>query len=158
MKSFSHLDDRGQARMVDVGNKPDTLRIARAKCEVVMQLETLNMIRDGTTEKGNIITVSQIAGIMAAKKTSELIPLCHPIDISSIAINILIREELPGIEIEATVKSTGKTGVEMEALTAASVASLTVYDMVKAVEKTMVINHLRLVEKHGGQSGDVLLE
>jgi len=158
MSTFSHLDKSGQARMVDVGNKPETNRFAKAKCEIIMQQNTFNLIRDGSTEKGNIFAVSKIAGVMAAKKTSELIPLCHPIEISSIAINIHIREDLPGFEIEAIVKSTGKTGVEMEALTAASLTALSIYDMVKAVEKTLRIDNLRLVEKRGGQSGDVLVD
>lgn len=158
MNTFTHLDSSGQAQMVDVGNKPETARFARAKCEVVMKQSTLNLIRDGSTKKGDIFAVSKVAGVMAAKKTSELIPLCHPIDISSITIDIRIREDLPGFEIETSIKSTGKTGVEMEALTAASLASLTIYDMVKSVEKTLKINNLRLIEKHGGESGDIVNE
>jgi cyclic pyranopterin monophosphate synthase len=152
---LTHIDESGNAHMVDVGEKADTDRIAVAAGEVWMRRETFDLIRDGAIKKGDVITVAQIAGILAAKKTAELIPLCHPIPIGQIEVNIVLREELPGVGITATVKSTGKTGVEMEALTAVSVAALTVYDMAKAAEKTMRIQNIHLVEKHGGRSGDV---
>lgn len=142
--------------MVDVGAKPDTQRYALAKGDVRMRQETLEMIRAGVLKKGDVLTVAQIAGISAAKKTSELIPLCHPVPISHIDIQIRLNEELPGVSISASVKTTGKTGVEMEALTAVAIAALSIYDMLKAVEKTMVIQNIHLVEKRGGLSGDVM--
>lgn len=152
---LTHLDEHGRARMVDVGAKPDTERLALAKGEVLMQKATLDLIRAGNLKKGDVLTVAQLAGIMAAKRTSELIPLCHPLPLTKIDVDLSLDESLPGVLITATVKTTGKTGVEMEALTAVSVAALTVYDMAKAAEKTMKIQNIRLVEKHGGQSGDV---
>ena len=152
---LTHLDASGHAHMVDVGDKPDTDRIAVAAGEIRMRRETLNLIRDGMVKKGDVLTIAQLAGIMGAKRTSELIPLCHPIPIGKIDVDLTIKEDLPGIEIVATVRSTGKTGVEMEALTAVSIAALTVYDMAKAAEKTMQIQNIHLVEKHGGRSGDV---
>ena len=157
-QSLSHLDDKGRARMVDVGAKRDTERMAIAKGEVKMLPETLLLIQEDAIKKGDVITVAEIAGVMAAKRTAELIPLCHPLDLSYLAVDLKVDAELPGLLVTATVKSTGKTGVEMEALTAVSVAALTIYDMVKSVEKTMRIQNIRLVEKHGGQSGDVLNE
>jgi len=144
--------------MVDVGAKPDTLRTATARGEVLLKLETVALVKQGLMKKGDVLIVAQIAGIQAAKKTSELIPLCHPLPLSQIEVNLEIDELLPGVQIAATVRTTGKTGVEMEALTAVSVAALTVYDMVKAVEKTGRIQNIRLVEKHGGLSGDVVNE
>jgi cyclic pyranopterin monophosphate synthase len=153
---LTHLDNAGNARMVDVGAKPDTQRYARAQGDVRMKLETLEAIRAGALKKGDVLTVAQIAGISAAKKTSELIPLCHPVPISHIDIQIKLNDELPGVSISASVKTTGKTGVEMEALTAVSIAALSIYDMLKAAEKTMVIQNIHLVEKRGGLSGDVL--
>lgn len=144
--------------MVNVGEKPDSLRLAVAKGEVHMQPETLTLIQAGLMKKGDVFTVAQLAGIMAAKKTAELIPLCHPIPLTQIEVILQPDSALPGIQITASVSSVGKTGVEMEALTAVSVAALTVYDMAKAVEKTMRIENIRLVEKHGGQSGDVTNE
>ncbi len=156
--TLSHLDEHGNARMVDVGHKPDTERVAVAAGEVVMRPETLALIRAGQIKKGDVLTVAQLAGIMAAKRTAELIPLCHPLALTQIDVRCELRDDLPGVAITATVRTTGKTGVEMEALTAVSVAGLTVYDMAKAVEKTMRITNVRLVEKHGGQSGDVLNE
>jgi cyclic pyranopterin phosphate synthase len=152
---LTHIDASGHAHMVDVGDKPETDRIAVAAGEVRMRKETLDLIRGGMLKKGDPLTVAQLAGIMGAKKTSDLIPLCHPIPIGKIDVDLALRDDLPGIEIVATVRSTGKTGVEMEALTAVSVAALTVYDMAKAVEKTMRIQNIHLVEKHGGRSGDV---
>jgi cyclic pyranopterin phosphate synthase len=157
-KKLSHLDAEGRARMVDVSSKPDTERIAVAKGEVVMLPSTLALIREGGIKKGDVLTVAQLAGVMAAKKTSELIPLCHPLPVHQILVDIEAVEDLPGVRITATVKTFGKTGVEMEALTAVSVAALTVYDMAKAAEKTMRIQNIHLVEKHGGRSGDILLE
>jgi cyclic pyranopterin phosphate synthase len=144
--------------MVDVGKKPDTERVAVAKGEVHMRSETLALIQAGAMKKGDVLTVAQLAGVMAAKRTSELIPLCHPLPLTQITVDLEIAPELPGLRITAAVRTVGKTGVEMEALTAVSVAALTVYDMAKAVEKTMRIQNIRLVEKHGGQSGDVINE
>ena len=144
--------------MVDVGQKPDTERIAIARGEVHMLKETLDLIRAGQIKKGNVLTVAQIAGISASKRTSDLIPLCHPLPLTKIDVDLALDESLPGVIITATVKVTGKTGVEMEALTAVAIAALTVYDMVKAAEKTMRIQNIRLIEKHGGQSGDVVNE
>lgn len=155
---LSHLDQTGRARMVDVGKKPDTERVAVAKGEVHMRSETLALIQAGAMKKGDVLTVAQLAGVMAAKRTSELIPLCHPLPLTQITVDLEIVPELPGLRITAAVRTVGKTGVEMEALTAVSVAALTVYDMAKAVEKTMRIQNIRLVEKHGGQSGDVINE
>jgi len=155
---LTHLDDAGQARMVDVGSKPDTERLAVARGEVFMKKATLDLIRAGALKKGDVLTVARIAGITAAKRTSDLIPLCHPLPITHIDVALSLDDALPGVLITATVKTTGKTGVEMEALTAVSVAALTVYDMAKAAEKTMKIQNIRLVEKHGGRSGDVVLE
>ena len=144
--------------MVDVGQKPDTERIAIARGEVHMLKETLDLIRAGQIKKGDVLTVAQIAGISASKRTSDLIPLCHPLPLSKIDVDLALDESLPGVIITATVKVTGKTGVEMEALTAVAIAALTVYDMAKAAEKTMRIQNIRLIEKHGGQSGDVVNE
>lgn len=155
---LTHLDESGRAHMVDVSHKPDTERVAIARGEVHMKPQTLDLIRGGTLKKGDVLTVAQLAGVMAAKRTAELIPLCHPLPLSHIDLELDLDGELPGVRIEATVRTTGKTGVEMEALTAVSVAALTVYDMAKAVEKTMRIQNIRLVQKHGGQSGDVVNE
>ena len=155
---LSHIDDRGHARMVDISEKPDTSRIAIAKGEIVMRPETLKLIESGSMGKGDVLSVAQVAGVMAAKKTSDLIPLCHPLPLNEISIEFELDEVLPGIKIVANAKTIGKTGVEMEALTAVAVSALTIYDMAKAVEKTMLIQNIRLVEKHGGQSGDVVNE
>ena len=144
--------------MVDVGAKPETERLATARGEVLMKSATLDLIRAGMLKKGDVLTVAQIAGITAAKRTSDLIPLCHPLPITHVDVKLSLDDGLPGVLISATVKTNGKTGVEMEALTAVSVAALTVYDMVKAAEKTMKIQNIRLVEKHGGRSGDVINE
>jgi cyclic pyranopterin phosphate synthase len=154
--TLSHLDAAGNARMVDVSHKPDTDRTAVAAGEVIMRPETLALIRAGQIKKGDVLTVAQIAGVMAAKRTSDLIPLCHPLPLTHIDVRCELRDELPGIAITATARTTNKTGVEMEALTAVSVAALTIYDMAKAVEKTMRITNVHLVEKHGGLSGDVV--
>lgn len=156
MIKLSHLDEHGRARMVNISSKPDTERIAIAKGDVIMRSETLNQIREGAVKKGDVLSTAQLAGIMAAKRTAELIPLCHPIPIMQINVDIKVDEGLPGVCITATVRTIGKTGAEMEALTAVSMAALTVYDMTKAVEKTMRIDNIRLVEKYGGTSGDVI--
>ncbi len=157
-KKLTHLDSDGNAHMVDVGEKPITHRMAKARGQVVLLPSTVEMINKGLMKKGDVLTVAKIAGIQAAKKTSELIPLCHPLIINKIDIELQIDETLPGIQIEATVITDGKTGVEMESLTAVSVAALTIYDMIKAVEKSARIENIRLVEKRGGTSGDVFNE
>ncbi len=150
---LSHFDDRGQAHMVDVSGKPVTDRVAVAVGAVRMTTETLALISEGRAKKGDVLSVARLAGIMAAKKTSDLIPLCHPLPITRVALELMADPALPGVRIEATVKTSGQTGVEMEALTAVSVAALTIYDMVKAVEKSMVIDGVRLILKDGGKSG-----
>ncbi len=155
---LSHLDESGRARMVDIGGKPDTSRTAKAKGEIVMLKDTLELIIDGSISKGDTLGAAQLAGIMAAKRTSELIPLCHPLPLNQITIDFEFDEELPGIKITASAKTIGKTGVEMEALTAVSIAALTIYDMAKSAEKTMRIQNIRLVEKRGGRSGVVVNE
>jgi len=157
-KKLSHIDESGRARMVDVRNKPITERVAIAKGEVHMLQETLDLILRGALKKGDVLSVAQLAGVMAAKRTSELIPLCHPLSVNQVMVDVEPDPALPGVEITATVRTSGKTGVEMEALTAVSVAALTVYDMAKAVEKTMRIENVRVVEKRGGQSGDLVNE
>jgi cyclic pyranopterin monophosphate synthase len=154
-EKLSHIDESGRAHMVDVGAKPETERLAVARGEVHLRKETIDLVRQGLMKKGDVLTVAQIAGVMAAKRTSELIPLCHPLQVNQVEVTLELDDALPGVQIQASVRTTGKTGVEMEALTAVSVAALTVYDMVKAVEKTGRIQNIRLVEKHGGQSGDV---
>ena len=155
---LSHLDEAGNAHMVDVGAKPVSDRWAVARGEVHLKPETVALIRQGLMKKGDVLTVAQIAGIVAAKKTAELIPLCHPLPLNQVEVSLELADDLPGVRITAEVRTSGKTGVEMEALTAVSVAALTVYDMVKAVEKTGRIQNIRLVEKHGGVSGDVVNE
>jgi cyclic pyranopterin monophosphate synthase len=144
--------------MVDVSAKADTRRTAIAKGEIVMQKSTLDLILSGEVKKGDVLTLAQVAGIMAAKRASDLIPLCHPLQLSKVDVECIPDDSLPGVRISATVKTTGKTGVEMEALTAVSLAALTIYDMTKAAEKTMRIQNIRLVEKHGGRSGDIVNE
>jgi cyclic pyranopterin phosphate synthase len=155
---LTHVDKKGRVQMVDVGEKPDTERVAVAKGEITMQPETLRLIAEGGVPKGDVLTTAQIAGIMAAKRTPDLIPLCHPLLLTKVDVALSIDEEASRIEVTATVRSRGKTGVEMEALTAVSVAALTIYDMAKAVEKTMRIGNIRLVHKRGGKSGDFLNE
>lgn len=150
---LTHLDDTGAANMVDVSAKTPTVRIAVASANVRMKRETLDLILSGNTKKGDVLATARIAGIMAAKRTHELIPLCHPLALSKVAVDIEADENLPGLMITATAKLTGQTGVEMEALTAASIAGLTIYDMAKAVDKGMVISDVRLLEKQGGKSG-----
>ena len=155
---LSHLDETGRAQMVDVGAKPETERVAVARGEVVMKPETFELIRAGQIKKGDVLTVAQIAGISASKRTSDLIPLCHPLPLTQVEVTLTLDASLPGVQIQSRVRTVGRTGVEMEALTAVAVAALTVYDMAKAAEKTMRIQNIRLVEKHGGQSGDVVNE
>lgn len=153
MSRLSHLDAAGQAHMVDVGAKAETARIAIAEGRIAMQPETLAIVRDGNAKKGDVLGTARIAGIMAAKKTHELIPLCHPLLIEKVAVDLAVDESLPGVTVRAEVRMSGRTGVEMEALTAVSVACLTVYDMVKAVDRSMRIEGIRLLRKSGGQSG-----
>jgi cyclic pyranopterin phosphate synthase len=155
---LTHLDGEGHARMVNVSNKPVSKRVAIAKGEVVMRPDTLHLIKEGNLKKGDVFTVAQIAGISAGKRTSALIPFCHPIILDHLSIEFNIDTDLPGVQIIATASSTGKTGVEMEALTAVSVAALTIYDMAKAVEKTIRIQNIRLYKKTGGQSGEIVNE
>ncbi len=155
---LTHLDERGQAHMVDVGPKTDSEREAIARGVVRMQPATRQMIVEGNTPKGDVLATARIAGIMAAKRTSELIPLCHPLMLTRVAVDIRPGPDGATVEIEATVRTTGKTGVEMEALTAVSVAALTIYDMCKAVDRDMRITDIRLAEKRGGRSGEIVLE
>ena len=155
---LTHIDEAGHVQMVDIGAKPDTVRMAIASGEIIMKPETVKLIVESGLKKGNVLLTAQLAGIMAAKRTGELIPLCHTIPLTQISLDLKVDTKLPGVIITSTVKSTGKTGVEMEALTAVSIAALTVYDMAKAVEKTMTIQNIRLIEKHGGQSGDIVNE
>ena len=155
---LSHVDAEGKASMVDVGAKAVTQRVAVARGSVAMQPETLRLVGENAMEKGDVLGVARVAGIMAAKKTAELIPLCHPLPIDKVSVDLRIDEERSEVEIEATAATTAKTGVEMEALTAVSVAALTVYDMVKAVDRGTTIQSVRLVRKTGGASGDVELE
>jgi len=158
MTKLTHLNADGQAAMVDVGEKPDSERLAVASGRVAMKAETLRLIEEGALKKGDVLAVARVAGIMAAKKTSELIPLCHPIPISKISVDVTIRPELSCIEVVGTVKTTGKTGVEMEALTAVTVAALAIYDMAKAVDREMRIEQVRLLEKRGGTHGDYVYD
>jgi len=154
MTKLTHIDASGAASMVDVSEKDVTHRIAVAEGRVVMKRETLELIRAGDAKKGDVLGVARVAGIMAAKKTHELIPLCHPLLLSKIAVDLVLDDELPGVRVSATAKLAGQTGVEMEALTAVSVACLTVYDMVKAADRGMRIEGVRVLEKSGGKSGD----
>ncbi len=151
---FTHFDDHGGARMVDVSLKPDTRRTAVAAGRVLVNRETWELIRTGGVKKGDVLCVARVAGIMAAKRTPDIIPMCHPIAIDGIELDLYLNEEMTSVEITATVTCTGPTGVEMEALTAVSAAALTVYDMCKAVQRDMVIDDIRLLRKSGGQSGD----
>ena len=151
---LTHLDAQGKASMVDVGAKPISERIAIASGSVLMKAETLAMIREGNLKKGDVLAAARIAGIMAAKRTADLIPLCHPIALDKISLDLAFDDSNHAIDIVATVKTSGKTGVEMEALTAVSVAALTVYDMAKAVDRDMRLSNIRLLEKRGGTRGD----
>ena len=153
MADLSHFDDNGNAHMVDISNKQNSFRTAKAACSIQMSLETLKIIADGNSKKGDVLNVARIAGIQGAKRTSELIPLCHPISLTKISLDLTLNDKIPGIEIISTVKTTGPTGVEMEALTAASISALTVYDMVKSLDKSIIIKDLRLIFKDGGKSG-----
>lgn len=158
MTKLTHIGADGEARMVDVSGKQPTERVAVAEGRVVMSKATLDLVLSGNAKKGDVLGAARIAGIMAAKKTSELIPLCHPLLLSKVEVDIAPDAALPGLVVRATVKITGQTGVEMEALTAVSVACLTIYDMVKAAEKSMKIEGIRLLEKSGGKSGDYRAE
>ncbi|WP_417606378.1 cyclic pyranopterin monophosphate synthase MoaC [Primorskyibacter flagellatus] len=153
MSGLTHFDAKGDAHMVDVSDKAVTARVAVAEGHVLMARETFDIITEGRAKKGDVIGVARLAGIMGAKKTPELIPLCHPLPVTKVAVEITPDADLPGLRIEATVKTTGQTGVEMEALTAVSTAALTIYDMAKAVDKTMQIGGIRVVLKDGGKSG-----
>ena len=153
MSDFTHFDARGNARMVDVTAKDETARTATAKARVTMAVETARLIREGGVKKGDVLSVARLAGIMGAKRTPDLIPLCHPLSLSSVEVELALAEDASAVEIAATCKIAGKTGVEMEALTACSVAALTVYDMCKAVDKAMTITDLRVTHKSGGKSG-----
>lgn len=160
---LTHLDEQGRARMVDVGEKADTQRFAIARGEVHMRPATLRLIQDDALPKGDVLAVARVAGIMAAKRTHDLIPMCHPLLLTSVKVDFELshpqqEDETGVIYIEASVKVTGKTGVEMEALTAVSVAALTIYDMAKAVDRGMRLEAIRLAEKRGGKSGDIILE
>ena len=158
MEELTHIDEQGRPKMVDVSSKPDTQRQAVAKGTVSMKPDTLAQIKQGKAKKGEVLVTAQLAGIMAAKKTPELIPLCHPILIDEVKVEFKLDEKNSTIEITSTAKSTGKTGVEMEALTATAVAALTIYDMCKGVDRGMKIANIRLVEKSGGKSGKITLE
>lgn len=155
---LTHVDEEGHLQMVGVGQKPDTERVAVARGEITMRPETLRLILEKGVPKGDVLAVAQVAGIMAAKRVPELIPLCHPLLLTKVDVEFRVDETASRIEITATVRSTGKTGVEMEALTAVSVAALTIYDMAKAVERTMRIGNIRLIRKSGGKSGEIMLE
>ncbi|WP_426130281.1 cyclic pyranopterin monophosphate synthase MoaC [Pararhizobium sp. PWRC1-1] len=152
--SLTHVGADGQAHMVDVADKPETVRIAVAEGFVRMRPETLDLILKGNAKKGDVLATARLAGIMAAKQTANLIPLCHPLMLSKVSVEITADETLPGLRVEAMAKLTGRTGVEMEALTAASVACLTIYDMAKAADREMEIGGIRLAQKSGGRSGD----
>lgn len=158
MDSLTHFNEEGRARMVEVGDKLDTKREAVARGSIYMEAETLKRIMDQNIKKGDVLAVSQIAGIMAAKQTSNLIPMCHNINLTGADINFNIDKENNKIDIEAIVRTTGKTGIEIEALTAVSLAALTIYDMCKAIDRAMKITDVRLVKKSGGKSGDFILE
>jgi len=154
MSDLTHLDESGRARMVDVSDKGETVRIATARGRVLMRPETLRLIKSGGVKKGDVLAIAQVAGVMGAKRTPDLIPLCHPLPITGVDLKFELDEEVSAVEITAIARIVGKTGVEMEALTAVSTAALTVYDMCKAVDKDMVIDQIRLVHKAGGKSGE----
>ena len=153
MADLTHFDDNGDAHMVDISDKQNSFRTAKAACSIQMSLETLKIIANGNSKKGDVLNVARIAGIQGAKRTSELIPLCHPISLTKISLDLTLNDKIPGVEIISTVKTTGPTGVEMEALTAASISALTVYDMVKSLDKSIIVKDLRLIFKDGGKSG-----
>jgi cyclic pyranopterin phosphate synthase len=154
MSEFTHLDESGRARMVDVSAKGETVRVATARGRVLMRPETLRLIQTGGVAKGDVLAVAQVAGVMGAKRTSDIIPLCHPLPITGVDLSFELNTDESAVEITASARVVGKTGVEMEALVAVSTAALTVYDMCKAVDKDMVIDRIRLVRKTGGKSGD----
>ena len=158
MPKLNHFNDQGQAHMVDVSNKETTSRVAVAKARILMNSNTLEIIKNGDAKKGDVLGIARTAGIMAAKKTADLIPLCHPLPITNVNINLRIEPSNNSVEIEATVKTNGQTGVEMEALTAANITALTIYDMVKAIDKTMKITDLRVTFKDGGKTGQFICE
>ena len=151
--ALTHFDSDGQAHMVDVSDKPVTSRVATAEGHIKMAMQTFDIISEGRANKGDVLGVARLAGIMGAKRTPDLIPLCHPLPVTRVAVDLTLDPDLPGVRITATVKTNGQTGVEMEALTAVSTAALTVYDMAKAVDKAMVIGGIRVVLKDGGKSG-----
>lgn len=155
---FTHFDEKGGARMVNVGDKADTRRAAVAAGRVLVNRTTFDLIRSGGVKKGDVLAVAQVAGIMGAKRTPELIPMCHPVALSGVDLTLYLNEEMLSVEIEAAASCTGPTGVEMEALTAVTAAALTVYDMCKAVQRDMVIDDIRLLKKTGGASGDYVRE
>lgn len=155
---MTHIDRSGKARMVDVSQKPHNERWAKARAAVLMSMETLAQVQSGDLKKGDVRAVAELAGVMAAKRTPDLIPLCHPLMLSHVEVEVELSDQLPGAIVTATVRTHGPTGVEMEALMAVAVAALTVYDMIKAVEPAARITDVRLLEKHGGRSGDLVLE
>ena len=157
MSKLNHFNDQGQAHMVDVSNKETTSRVAVAKARILMNSNTLEIIKNGDAKKGDVLGIARTAGIMAAKKTADLIPLCHPLPITNVNINLRIEPSSNSVEIEATVKTNGQTGVEMEALTAANITALTIYDMVKAIDKTMKITDLRVTFKDGVKLGSLFV-
>jgi cyclic pyranopterin phosphate synthase len=154
MSDFTHLDESGRARMVDVSAKGETVRVATARGRVLMRPETLRLIQTGGVAKGDVLAIAQVAGVMGAKRTSDIIPLCHPLPITGVDLSFRLDLDRSSVEISASARIVGKTGVEMEALTAVSTAALTIYDMCKGVDKEMVIDQIRLVRKTGGKSGD----
>jgi len=156
MSDLTHLDESGRARMVDVSAKGETVRIATARGRVLMRPETLRLIQSGGVKKGDVLAIAQVAGVMGAKKTPDLIPLCHPLPITGVDLSFELDETASAVEITASARIVGKTGVEMEALTAVSVAALTIYDMAKAVDRAMTISDIQLVRKSGGKSGDFI--
>ena len=158
MEDFTHFNEEGRARMVDVSEKAPTVRKATAACRVLVNEHTFSLIRSGGMKKGDVLTTAQIAGIMGAKRTPDIIPMCHPIALTGVDLNLRLNEEACAVDITATAQCTGATGVEMEAMTAASVAALTVYDMCKAVQRDIVIDRVRLLEKSGGKSGHFVRE
>ena len=153
MSDLTHVGPSGEARMVDVSAKSETARLARAAGAIRMRAETLAAIRDNAVAKGDVLTVAKISGVMAAKRTAELVPLCHPLPLSDVQVTLTLDDALPGIRVEATAQTTGSTGVDMEAITAVAVTLITVYDMAKAIDREMVIGDVRLLEKMGGRSG-----
>jgi len=157
-QKLTHLSDDGKAHMVDISAKDPTERIAIAGGQIKLNQSTYQILKAGQLKKGDALGVAQIAGILAGKKTSDLIPLCHPIQVNQILVNLTLDEALPGVQIRSTIKTFDRTGAEMEALTAVSIAALTIYDMIKAVQKDAVIEKIRLIEKHGGKSGDIVNE